>query len=264
MKLKDLRQSNYLKQTDFSRTGNIVTVKAIRPEVVGQGADEEEKFVVYFKELEKGLILNVTNGQVLADISGSEEGDDWIGAVCVIYSDPSIRFGGQKVGGLRLRPLRDDERAQDQDRGEAHAQKSKTAGAIRSRASTIAQSEGNDDDAQDDNGEPDDQAKPGVHSSHETEEDDDGGDLGPVNKQRERDAAIRKILAKYPVTGSVAGNTQVEDDPEEMPEEAKDLAPPAQEDPDPTGDTPPAVLHKGGSRAKATAQRLATLSKTRS
>ena len=52
------------------------------------------------------MVLNSTNGQAVAAITGSEETDDWIGRKVVLYDDPNVSFGGKLVGGIRIRAPR--------------------------------------------------------------------------------------------------------------------------------------------------------------
>lgn len=96
--------SNYLKQADFDTSGLIVTVAHLKHENVapGDGAPEH-KWVLYFKEFEKGLVLNTININTLAMACGSDETDNWTGKEVIVYVDKTISFGGKVVGGLRIR-----------------------------------------------------------------------------------------------------------------------------------------------------------------
>lgn len=62
-----------------------------------------EKWVCYFHEQEKGMILNTTNGQLISKITGSETTEHWPGHKIILYNDPTISFGGKITGGLRVR-----------------------------------------------------------------------------------------------------------------------------------------------------------------
>lgn len=70
-----------------------------------EGAPEEIKHIMFFKEAEKGLVLNSTNGNLIAKFLG-EETDDWTGHQVVLYDDPTVSFGGKLVGGIRCRQPR--------------------------------------------------------------------------------------------------------------------------------------------------------------
>lgn len=52
------------------------------------------------------MVLNSTNGQIIAQITKSEDTDDWKGWKIVLYDDPNVSFGGKLVGGIRVRAPR--------------------------------------------------------------------------------------------------------------------------------------------------------------
>ena len=49
------------------------------------------------------MVVNVTNGDLIAAIAGSEDSDDWYGTKIECYNDETICFGGRQVGGIRVR-----------------------------------------------------------------------------------------------------------------------------------------------------------------
>jgi hypothetical protein len=105
MNLSDLKNSKFLKKEDVG-AGVLVTISHITQENVAKdGADQETKAVMHFHELDKPLVLNSTNGQLIAGITGhdSDIERNWIGARIVLYNDPTIQFGGRIVGGIRVR-----------------------------------------------------------------------------------------------------------------------------------------------------------------
>lgn len=103
MKIGQMKESKYVKKEDVG-TGKTVTIDRIEQEnVAGENQPEEMKYVMYFKEAQKGLVLNWTNLQLAASVCGSEETDDWPGKKIELYEDPNISFGGKLVGGVRIR-----------------------------------------------------------------------------------------------------------------------------------------------------------------
>lgn len=52
------------------------------------------------------MVLNSTNGQLIAQILKSDETDLWKGQKVVLYDDPSVSFGGKLTGGIRVRAPR--------------------------------------------------------------------------------------------------------------------------------------------------------------
>jgi len=71
-----------------------------------EGEPEKLRWVLYFDEAEKGLVLNSTNAQIIGQFLGSEETDTWTGKKVVLYDDPSVAFGHKLVGGIRARAPR--------------------------------------------------------------------------------------------------------------------------------------------------------------
>jgi hypothetical protein len=59
--------------------------------------------VLFFRDADsKPLILNNTNWMALEDLYG-DESDHWIGQPVELYKDPTVMFGGKRVGGVRVR-----------------------------------------------------------------------------------------------------------------------------------------------------------------
>ena len=106
MKINKLTASKFLKQGDVEEP-MLVTVKSVGLENVSvPGEPAKNRGVIHFHELDKGMVLNKTNLLRAAKAFGSEETDDWIGHKIVIYTDENVEFGGEIVGGLRLRAPR--------------------------------------------------------------------------------------------------------------------------------------------------------------
>ena len=106
MNFNDFRTSTYLTQRDvnnLSRKERRVIVDHVDAEHVGE--DKKLKLVTYFANLDKGLVTNITNGEILADIGGSTDTDEWHGVHCEIYVNSDIGYGGKRTGGIRLRRL---------------------------------------------------------------------------------------------------------------------------------------------------------------
>ena len=102
MKIDDLIPSKYLKQSDVSEDA-LVTVQALKKVNVARDDEEAEyKYVIQFKEFTKPMVLNSTNIKRLGKALGDDT-DDWPGGQVVLYVDPDIEFGGNVVGGLRIR-----------------------------------------------------------------------------------------------------------------------------------------------------------------
>lgn len=106
MHISHLKNSKFLTRADVG-TGVLVTVKELyQDNVAKEGAPEELRWCMAFSEVEKPMVLNSTNGQIIAAITKSEETDDWVGQKIVLYDDPNVSFGGKLVGGIRVRAPR--------------------------------------------------------------------------------------------------------------------------------------------------------------
>lgn len=104
--ISELKQSKFLTKTDCGK-GILVTIReCFQENVAKEGAPPENKWCLSFDEADKPMVLNSTNGQIIASIIGSENTDDWIGHKIVLYEDPTIAFGGKLVGGIRARAPR--------------------------------------------------------------------------------------------------------------------------------------------------------------
>lgn len=106
MNIAGLKQSNFLTRADVG-SGVLVTIREVHQEnVAKQGAPEELRWCLSFDEYEKPMVLNSTNGQIIASITKSDETDEWTGHKIVLYDDPNVSFGGKLVGGIRVRAQR--------------------------------------------------------------------------------------------------------------------------------------------------------------
>jgi hypothetical protein len=103
MNFTDLYPSRYLTKGNFEKPA-LLTISRIEVEnVAPDNMAPERKPVLFFAELEQGMVLNKTNGNTVASLYGANT-DGWIGQRIVVYNDPSVRDpGGRIVGGIRLR-----------------------------------------------------------------------------------------------------------------------------------------------------------------
>ena len=104
MKAGAMVESKWLKKEDLDYdNGNLVTIAKLKQENVGKEDDEEIKWIMYFREFQKGLVLNSTNIQLCAKALNDDETDNWEGKKIVLYVDDNVSFGGKLVGGIRIR-----------------------------------------------------------------------------------------------------------------------------------------------------------------
>lgn len=95
-------KSNFLKKDDFP-SPKVMTISTVELREIGFEGQKEEKFVLQFEGLEQGLVLNRQNSEILMELFGSDDSDDWVGKQVTVYHDPHVTFKGRRVGGLRLR-----------------------------------------------------------------------------------------------------------------------------------------------------------------
>lgn len=106
MHISQLKQSRFLTRAEVG-PGALVTIKEVyQDNVAKEGAPEELRWCIAFNELEKPMVLNSTNGQIIAAITKNEDTDGWNGHKVVLYDDPNVSFGGKLVGGIRVRAPR--------------------------------------------------------------------------------------------------------------------------------------------------------------
>jgi len=98
-----LKTSRFLKKEDCDPP-ILVTIKSVDEEnVAKEGAPEEPRWCIHFVETDKPMVLNSTNGQIIAKFSGKDDTDHWAGIKVVLFHDPNVSFGGKLIGGIRVR-----------------------------------------------------------------------------------------------------------------------------------------------------------------
>jgi len=97
-----MTKSSYLKRSDLGR-GKLLTIRECIQEIIKGDSGPEEKWVLHFDEEEKGMVLNSTNAQIIAQFTGQRDSDLWAGDKLVAYDEPNVSMGGKLVGGIRVR-----------------------------------------------------------------------------------------------------------------------------------------------------------------
>ncbi len=106
--IKDLKSSKFLKKEDVGE-GVLVTISAVHQlNVAKEGADPDMKWCLSFHEYEKPMVLNSTNGQIIAAFTGIDDNIEsaWVGKQIVLYNDPNVSYAGKLIGGIRVRQPR--------------------------------------------------------------------------------------------------------------------------------------------------------------
>ena len=108
VKLKDVtkvQNRRFLKKADLSKELRLTIGEVLEEDVALEDAAEKLRFVVYFLEIEKDLILKWNLAKAIESVTGSSDMDSWAGQHIVVYHDPDVCYQGRKVGGIRVRPF---------------------------------------------------------------------------------------------------------------------------------------------------------------
>ena len=95
--------AKYLKKEDIPSPINSSILWTKEEEVTAPGKGTETRLVLYFDGLKKGLVLNTANAEALAEITGTDEYEQWSDVPIELYVDRDVKYGGKKIGGIRIR-----------------------------------------------------------------------------------------------------------------------------------------------------------------
>ena len=114
-------KSRFLKAEDLNKQEHKVTIANV---VLEEMEDDKtglpmNKLALMFEGVEKGILLNKTNSDVLSDCYGGDT-DAWLGKSISIYPT-MVSFGGKSVPAIRLRPVFDSAPAGALGAGQAGA-----------------------------------------------------------------------------------------------------------------------------------------------
>jgi hypothetical protein len=86
----------YIEGDQIARAGKdvILTMKRVEVEQIPNGrGGEEDKYILYFHETPKGLVLNKTNVKKIIELVGSDDTGDWDGVKVSLYTERIKAFG---------------------------------------------------------------------------------------------------------------------------------------------------------------------------
>lgn len=98
--IQDAFPSNYLKASDLKGQQPIVTIDRVEFEPVGR--TREMKPILYFVGKEKGIVLNKTNANNVASLSGTPQTEEWTGVRIRLYAT-HVEFQGESVEAIRIK-----------------------------------------------------------------------------------------------------------------------------------------------------------------
>lgn len=102
MKAHEAFPSKYIKTDDLEGRNVTVTIERVISETIKKDdGTTEEKRVVYFRNSSRGMVLNQTNWNAIADICGKDDDDEWSGVKIVLYPSKT-QFGAKVVPCIRI------------------------------------------------------------------------------------------------------------------------------------------------------------------
>lgn len=116
MNFNNLFPSDYLKSGDIEDGDTMVlTITGLEMREIGQGDSAQEKPVLFFEEVEKGLVLNKTNATTITEMYGPET-DGWTGKKITLFPT-QVDFQGKSTMALRVKLIRKNPSANKQQIG---------------------------------------------------------------------------------------------------------------------------------------------------
>ena len=110
MKKDEALPGAFLTKEHFPNPTLVTIDSVVMESVKSDHGPDKDKPVMYVKnpsngelDTSRGIILNVGNWDVCERITQQPDADDWVGAQIVVYVDPEVMYGRDKVGGLRIR-----------------------------------------------------------------------------------------------------------------------------------------------------------------
>lgn len=89
--------SNFLKPEDLNKQRLDVVIEAAELQEIG----DDTKIVLFFKSQDKQLVLNKTNADMITELFGTDETDEWIGKSVTLRPDMT-RYAGRPVACIRI------------------------------------------------------------------------------------------------------------------------------------------------------------------
>lgn len=97
--IDDYYASDWMKSDDV-KADTKLTITEAGPQSVG----DDTKIVVKFSEIEKGLVLNRTNANRIAEIAGTKDYSQWGGTVIVLYTVMTT-YKNNEVPAIRVKKV---------------------------------------------------------------------------------------------------------------------------------------------------------------
>ena len=99
MTRNEVYPSRWLKAADLSPDGEQVTICKVTVEEIGE--EREKKPIMSFDNLDKELVVNLTNWNSIEELTGEQNSDKWAGHVIKLVR-VRVPFGGKNVEAIRV------------------------------------------------------------------------------------------------------------------------------------------------------------------
>lgn len=104
MKASDFLGGDFIKGDDVKSGPKKVTITGVEVAKFDKNGKTERKLQLVVDDAgdSKKVTLNATNLTAVQDAYGNET-DEWEGKKVVLYHDPTVSYGGKRIGGLRIK-----------------------------------------------------------------------------------------------------------------------------------------------------------------
>jgi hypothetical protein len=100
-----LIESDVLRFVDIDRDYTLKIKKVEKGKVTGAGGKTSGKGMIWFEGADKPMVAGFTVLSTIADLYGKSP-KKWVGQWITIFPDPTVKYGGAAVGGVRVRPAK--------------------------------------------------------------------------------------------------------------------------------------------------------------
>ena len=98
--------SDVIRYADMADRGDTTLTidKVVKGKVTGKSGKGSSKAMLYFKGAERPLAAGTAILSTIGRLYGNNT-RKWVGKSVTLYADHDVVFGGEKVGGVRVRPV---------------------------------------------------------------------------------------------------------------------------------------------------------------
>lgn len=98
-------ESDVIRFVDIPPGDHIVQIKEVKKgRVTGSGGKSNGKAMIYLVGKDKPIAAGAAICAVIEQLYGKSP-KKWAGKMITIYGDPTVKYGGAAVGGVRVRPV---------------------------------------------------------------------------------------------------------------------------------------------------------------